>query len=486
MSEVEVGSQDEQPGDSFIGYLPSILWQRLWWLLLPAILGLAAGATAAFTLASTYRSSAVLLVESPQLATEVTGGQTGNSIDQRIAKIRQQVLSRPDLIQLIEANGLYAELRQDQPLSALIEKMRAATTISPVNADIAANQGPSTIAFSLTFDYPDAVKAQLVAQGFVERLMKLDATQTARDAAGTVQFLQDQTDGLAQQVSDLEKQINQIKAANGSALSSAGMMMMPSAGSGAPTQIASLQRENAQLSAQLATLASANERDPSVVAAEAQLAAARSIYSDSHPDVRLAQQRVVEAKQFATRNTSFQNTAMTTIRQQIATNNATITALSNAQSGEEARNIAMRAAQARAPAITEQVAQLQARLDGLRKNYEIAATKLISAQGTEKLAEQQKNERLSVIDPPVVPDSPHWPNRPVLILGGLVAGMGFGLALILVLELFKRPVRGVAALQRITGEIPLVVIPTVTEPRRWLKLPWTKRRGTRTLAAEAD
>jgi uncharacterized protein involved in exopolysaccharide biosynthesis len=475
-------SPEDQPSDGFIGYLPSILWQRRWLLLIPGLLGLVAGVAAAYTVPSTFRSSALLLVESPELASDITGGRATNSIEQRIAKIRQQVLSRPDLIQLIETNGLYAELREAQPLSKLIEEMRSATTIAPVNADVAANQGPSTIAFSLTFDYPDPIKAQVVAQGFVERLMKLDATQTAREAAGTVQFLQDQTDDLAEQVSTLEGQINQIKAANGTALASAGMMMMSGSGGSAPSQIAALQRENAQLSAQLTTLASASDRDPAVVAAEAQLAGARAVYSDNHPDVRLAQQRLVEAKQFATRNIAMQNTAMATIRQQIAANNETIRALSSAESTEQAREIAMRSAQARAPAITEQIAQLQARLDSLRKNYDLSATKLIAAQGAAKLAEQQKNERLSVIEPPVVADSPHWPNRPLLIAGGPVAGLGLGLVLVLLLELLARPIRGVGALQRITGEIPLVVIPTVREPRRRPRLFQPKRRKARRVA----
>lgn len=476
MSHDEYGVQDEFSGDSFIGYLPSILWQRRWLLLLPSLVGVAAGGAAAFLIPSTYRSSATLLVESSGLPADIAGAPAANSIEQRIAKIRQQVLSRPDLIQLIEANGLYSELRADQPVSALIDKMRAATTITPVNADVAANRGPSTIAFSLTFDYPDALKAQLVAQDFVERLMKLDATQTAREASQAAQFLQEQTDDLGRQVAEVESQINQIKATNGIALSSQGAMMMPSSGGNVQTQIAALQRENAQLSAQLSLQSTANDRDPAVVAAEAQLAGARSVYSDSHPDVRLAEQRLAEARQFAKRNVAVQDTAASAIRQQIAANKQTITLLANAGSSEEARNAAIRAAQSRAPAISEQVAQLQARLDGLRKNYETSATKLMAARGTEKLAEQQKSERLSVIDPPVVPDSPHWPNRLLFIIGGLAAGLAFGMAVTLLLELFKRPVRGVAALQRITGEIPLVVVPTLARPRRWRALPWNRRK----------
>lgn len=469
---------DEATEDSFLAYLPSIFWQRRWWLIAPSILGLAAGTAAAFLIPATYRSSAVLLVESPQLASETIGSPSISMIDQRIAKIRQQVLSRPDLIQLIEANGLYAERRQSEPLSKLIDHMRDATSLSPVNADIApTDKGSSTIAFSLTFDYPDAQKAQVVAQDFVERLLKLDASQTAQQAAGTVQFLQDQADELARQMTTIEQQINQIKSANGVALSTPGMMMAPTSG-GNQTQIAALRRDNAQLSAQLSLQASAADRDPAVVAAEAQLAGARSVYSDDHPDVRLAQQRLAEAKQFAARNRPAQRASGDAIRQQIASNNATISALMIADTNELTRYDAMRGAQARAPVINEQVAQLQAKLDGLRQNYQASATKLMSAKSTEKLAEQQKGERLSVIDPPVVPDSPSWPNRPLLIAGGLVAGFGLGFVLMVLLEIFLRPIRGLSALQRITGEAPLVVIPKLKDPKRSFSLPSFRRRSS--------
>ena len=169
-----------------------------------------------------------------ELPAQLVGEKAFSSvIDKRIAKIRQQVLSRPDLVELIENNNLYGDERQKKPLSTLIQRMRDATTISAVSADIGAgggDGGSNTIAFSLTFQYPDPQRAQIVAQDFVERLIKLDAGQSSQQAASAVQYLQDQADGLSTQISAIESQISGLKAANGSALSSAGMMMMPGGG----------------------------------------------------------------------------------------------------------------------------------------------------------------------------------------------------------------------------------------------------------------
>ena len=44
-------------------------------------------------------------------------------------RIRERVLSRGDLIGLIEQFELYSEERRSQPMSVIVEKMREATTV---------------------------------------------------------------------------------------------------------------------------------------------------------------------------------------------------------------------------------------------------------------------------------------------------------------------------------------------------------------------
>ncbi|RYD24631.1 MAG: lipopolysaccharide biosynthesis protein, partial [Lysobacteraceae bacterium] len=98
-------AQDQEPDTSsnFIGSLPVILWERRWLIIVPFVLLSIAGIAAAFLLPRSYRSSATLLVESQNLPTDGTGSGPGDTvIDRRMAKIRQQILSRPDLVGLIQ------------------------------------------------------------------------------------------------------------------------------------------------------------------------------------------------------------------------------------------------------------------------------------------------------------------------------------------------------------------------------------------------
>lgn len=458
---------NESEGGGILAYLPSILWQRRWWIIVPVVLGTIVGLAAAVLLPAKYRSSATLLVESPELPAQFIGQQQTSLIDQRIAKVRQQVLSRPDLIQLIENNNLYPEQRASKPLSEVIETMRDATSISPVSANVQSGQGgTNTIAFSLTFDYSEPQKAQIVAQDFVERLVKLDATQTAQQATGNVEFLQDQANSLSGQINSIERQIETIKAANGMALSTGGMMMLGTGGGGYQSQIAGLQRENAQLQAQIKLDSNAADRDPAVVAAEAQLAGMKAIYSDNHPDVLAAQSRLAEARKFAVTNVARSNTS-SALRSQIASNNAAIADLTRAQNSDQARTSAVASAQAKAPVVSEQIAQLNARAEGLRTNFQQVQTNLLAARGTARISEQQRGERLSVIDPPVAPDRPTSPNRPLLVLGGVAGGAVLGLAIAFLFEMLMRPIRGVASLQSVIGEPPMVIVPKITSRKKW-------------------
>jgi uncharacterized protein involved in exopolysaccharide biosynthesis len=445
-------------------HLPTILWQRRWLIIIPAIVIALSAVAAAFLLPQTYVSTAVLLVESQNLlGPTTTNPANGDVIDRRIAKIREQILSRPDLVDLIQSHNLYDASSRSTPLSKIVEKMRAATELKAVNADITdapvGKAASGSIAFSLSFEYAQAPEAQFVAQTFVNRLLALDASESQAQAQQNVRLLEDQQSTLQGQVTQIESQITQITGRNGAALANSGSLGMITLGGGDyESQIASLRRENAQLQAQSGSAATA--RDPGVVAAEAQLAAARARYSDDHPDVKLAERQLAAAKANAT---SFQANAVNqNVQNQIAANNQAIAQLSNARATTQSRAAAMAAAQARGPVVAQQVAQLQAKADQVRADLARITTSLLNARSVAKLTDEQQGDRLTLVDPPVTPDTPTKPNRPLFIAGGLLGGLAFGIALALAVEALQRPIRGAAALDRIFGVPPLGIIPIMS------------------------
>lgn len=458
MNEVYANPGEEEDTEGgFLNYLPAILWQRRWLIIVPTVVLSLAGLIAAFVMPTVYRSSATLLVESQELPPSLVGSPVTALIDQRIAKIRQQVLSRGDLIGLIQRLDLYEEERQTEPLSAIVQKVRENTQVQAVSADIGQQQGSTnTIAFQMSFDYEEPAKTQLVMQSFVERFLELDASELAEQADTTVDFLSQQAGNLQRQIVDIEGRITQIKASNGAVLMSSGMPTVANPGS-FDAQIAALQRENELLAQQ--TRSQQEAPNASVQEAEENLAAQRAIYADDHPDVRAAERQLAAAKQVAKQAPPDPNQEMARLR--IAGNNAQIAALGRARSAEMARSTTVSTAQARAPVLMEQIGQLDARATALRSQYAEVAQRLREARSSARMEEEQKGERLAVTDPPVVPDEPLSPDRPKLILGGIAAGLLVGFGLAFLVELLLRPIRGVGPIEKMLGVAPLVVIPTL-------------------------
>lgn len=453
-------SEGRNIGSGLIGQLPAILWQRRWLVIAPAMLGIAGSVAAAFLLPETYSSSALMIVQSSQLPTEVTGEGQSEVVDRRIARIRQQITSRPDLVSLIEKHGLYRDQRASSALSEIVEDMRSAIELKPTTADLPGKMAEQrTVAVRLSFVYEDAPKTQAVAQDLMQKLLELDAAGNAQQANNTVAFLSEQAKSLETQIAEVEGKIGQINAANGGVLSQNGIAMIGNNSGSYDVQIASLQRDNAALIAQREVARSSDTRDPVVAAAENQLAAARAMYSENHPDIQIAKRRLEEARELAKSNT--QKLPMQTIDSQIGFNNQQIAALRNSKAQEQAQVNSGLAAQARAPAVQQQIAELQQRLTGLNKQNQSVSDRLLAARAGARAEDEQMAERLTVVEPPELPDEPSAPNRPKIMVLGALLGLGAGLALALLLEMIWSPVRSPNALQNALGAAPLGVIPYI-------------------------
>ena len=452
-----------------INHLPTIVWQRRHYAFTVFLAFLIVSVAVAFTLPTLYRSSASLLIESQQLPTEVVESPGTGAIEQRIARIRERVLSRGDLIALIEQNDLYASERKSKPLSTIIDKMRKATSVGAVENDIgpAPSAGKSNlIALNMSFDYPDPVKAQEVLQSFVQSFLRMDSDVVEDQATQTVRFLSDQAQRLQAQIQQLETEITALKARNGTALAGSGMPSMIDTGSYS-AQIVGLENENRQL---LLQTRKPPARDQAIAAAEAAAAAAQSQYSDSHPDVVAARERLKVLRQtIAAAPDPGDNSA---VQEQIRANNQAIGVLRAQRDASLARANAGLAGQARAPAILEQASQLEGRAGQLRDQYKKVSDDLLKAQNSARMAGEQRAERLSLVEPANLPDKPHWPNRPLVIGGGLLAGAVLGLLLALVIELLQRPVRSPVQVEGL-GLPVLGIVPIMEQApkkRRWWPL----------------
>ncbi|HZC37248.1 MAG TPA: lipopolysaccharide biosynthesis protein [Sphingomicrobium sp.] len=455
-------TQEIERGDAGFGWvinhLPTIMWQRKWYVFgLFGVLVLAA-VIAAYSLPTLYQSSATLLIESQELPNNVVDAPPVGEIAQRIAKIRERVLSRGDLIALIEQYDLYASERRSKPMSEIIDRMRKATNVASLEGDVgAATPGTDNlIALKMTFDYPDPVKAQEVLQSYVSSFLRMDSDTVEDQAALTVRFLQDQAGKLQTQLQQVEGQLTDLKARNGTALATGAGPMVDTGTYSA--QIFSLENQNRQLLIESKKPAGRNQ---AIANAEEALTAARAIYAETHPDVVAAKEKLKALRQALPETTDASDGGA--IQEQIRANNDAISQLRTQREAAVARVTSAMAGQAKAPEIMEQASQLESSANALREQYKEVAGNLMKAQASARMAGEQRAERLSLVEPPSLPDSPNWPNRPLLMGAGAAAGLVLGLLLALFVELLRRPLRSPVQIESIgfpvLGIVPVYDLP---------------------------
>lgn len=454
----------DEVSSGFIAALPAVLWQRRWWILIAAVLAAIAGTVAAFMMHPVYESSATILIEAQQVPDDLLnlGRDPGaDAITQRVARARARVLSRQDLIRLIRQYNLYPAQQRSMPLSRIVETMRNATTIAAVdNAINLGQRTANTIAISIAFDYDDPVKAQAVTQQFVDRFLEVDASAQAGQATDTVNFLTEQLNQIRGQIQAIESKILASKGQNGAILTlGQGSGNQADDLARVDTQIVALQAENSRLAT-----TGGGKTDNAVAAAEAQLRVAQAKYSDSHPDVLAARAQLDAARRAAASAPA----AADPTAAQIASNRVQIAALQRARGVIQSSSSTASAAQARAPLINAEIDQLQKQADNLRDQSIGIGTKLQTAEIQQRMESEQKGERLTLADPPVVPDHPTKPNRPVLILGSIVGGLALGTGIVLLIELLMHPIRGTAAVVHALGMPPLAVVPDFDRKPSWI------------------
>jgi len=94
--------------------------------------------------------------------------------------------------------------------------------------------------------------------------------------------------------------------------------------------------------------------------------------------------------------------------------------------------------------------------------YKELRAKELQAELAQNLETENKGESFSLIEPPLVSTKPQKPNRAKIFIMGVIISIGIGIGLALIFEFLVGGVRGYDEISRITGSVPLVIIPMLT------------------------
>jgi len=453
--------------------LMAMLYRRWHWLIIPMILGAAIAGAMILLSKPVYRSTATLLIDSPQIPTSLVASPLTDVADERIAKIRQQIVSRDNLSEMMERNGLFQPEMAELDDPAVIDLMRRGIGVDLVHSNQDAGGG-ATIAFTISFTYSDPAKAQDVTEQLTTMFVVEDKRFRTEQAIGTAAFLERRSDELLRQLRALEDERREVESRYAGALPG-NVALSAQSNSSNRAEISRMDAETQGLVQQISLLAvrqnemlqAPPDGMEGLNRARDRLAQLESVYSEDFPEVVAARSEVRRQEEL--------------IRQQPSRGQGNLLQTEIAAGRERIQTLAARRAQlvqsvaeldqrvAQAPQATYEINMIEREYDNIKRQYDSLREMELEAQVAANLQSEDKGERFTIVDPPSMPTEPIGPKPAVLLALGIAGGAAFGVFLVLAFGLLSGTVHGVRTLTHTLGVPNFGVVP-ITEENRFARL----------------
>ncbi len=467
----------EQQGKTLIDYL-DVLRKEYKLFLVPFILILFIGTLFALTLPSIYRSEGVILVESQQIPNELIRSTITSYADERIQVIRQIVMTRENLLKIIDKYNLYAKQRQaGENDSELLERIKKNIFID-LRRDQLPNRGHNSLTFSVAFEHTNPQIAQQVANELVTLFLRENLKNRTRRATETTEFLSSEAEKLRKKINIIEQQVAEFKQMHERSLPE-NLDLNNQMLERAQTTLNELERDiKAQeeqisyLEVQLATLEStAPENDDIPLTPRQQLALARSQYNrlsqhygPQHPDLLKLKRQISELERqinSTDKNGTVPdsgNPAVLLIQAKIRSSRERIASLLKQRTALKKRITELQQRILETPQVERGLKALERDYDSLLSKYDDLMNKATEARLSKSMEEQSKAERFTLLESPDFPEEPVRPNRKKLLMLSFILAVGGGLGLVFVKDEIRGGIRNVRQLTRLTKTVPLVSI----------------------------
>lgn len=202
-----------------------------------------------------------------------------------------------------------------------------------------------------------------------------------------------------------------------------------------------------------------------------QLEVARERYAPQHPDVQRLERDLAQAdRRLAGAGTgssseviaeSTLNPAYVQLKARLDGIKLEIQALRDNREGLQARIEIYEQRLLEAPNIEREYNDLTRGYDNAVTKYREVKDKQLEAELAEALEAGRKAERFTLIEPPIVPSQPIEPNRPAILMLGMLGSVGAGVGHLALREFLDKGLYGARTVQMLTGTPPMAVIPYI-------------------------
>lgn len=471
------------------------------WLIALVTFSLALGiAVVSAVLPNIYKATTTILVDSQRVPESYVKSTVSTTVVDRLATIREQILSATRLAQVIDEMHLYPQLRGREPEEEIIARIQKDIDIRVEN--LGRDDG-GLGAFSIAFHSQDPVQAARVTNRLASLFIEENIKARDQQVLGTTSFIDKELSDAKKNMDQQEGRIRELKTQYVSvlpesenthvqAISSLQLEMQAEMDS-----IDRAQQQKVLLQAQLEETPRVVNLDSSVspeVTAlqvlrqqeQAQLGVLRRRYGPDFPDVvkrTLQVQEVDKAIAAAEKSYAAAKTSAPKASHPAGPVNPVL-ASEIAQLDQEIQKHNQRIEEIKQEidlhqAKLEKIPLFQQQMDSVMRDYDVARDEYMrllslkfNADMSADLEMRQKGERFEILDAAEVPVIPDSPDRPLIDLIGLGVGLVCGLGLAIGLELIDPTVKTereiISALgSSIFAEVPWLETKRDKRHRRW-------------------
>ena len=492
--------------DEIFTYLRALL-RRIWIILAVFLLGSVLAVAVAYVLPPVYESTAKILVESQQIPEELAQTTVRASVAERLQLIEQRLMTRDNLLDLVNRLNLFAD-RRDMTPTEKVDLVRSNTTFENLAFEGAGRGGAQVSAFTISYRTNSAGLAARVASEFVTMVLEQNLASRSARASETYEFFSQQVERLAGELLDLEAQIALYKNENDDALPASYEFRLSELATLEQRQFG-LKQRRVQLVEQRRALesggtfagatASVSPEQRELAELRRLLIRKRSMLADSHPEIvslqanigaleaAIAPEDLSEVPDSGEMEQAEDTFLANRTRAEMGVIDRELALIDEQLEDGEMRVQELRESLARTPNVEMALNAFQRRYQGLQAQYDNAVRKLAEADTGQRLEVNRQAERFEVIEQAQVPGEPVAPPRMLIAGGGAVASLALGIALALALETMRPVIRTATDLQRRLDLRPMVTVPYIKTryERRRRALHWLARIVLVTVAVAA-
>jgi polysaccharide chain length determinant protein (PEP-CTERM system associated) len=438
--------------------------RRYWWI--PTFMTLTLGTlglTASLVLPKKYTSSTVVLVEQPTVPSDVIKSVINNDLNQRMASMKAQILSRSRLEMIINKFNLYPQQRATTHMDDLVEKLKNAISVELIQPMAgSADREPPGFNISVTFDNPQL--AQQICQEISSAFMEQNATIRILKTGKVSEFLTQQLNDAKAKLDEQDQKLAQFKAEHLVSMpeqEQANLAMLGTMNSqlDATTQALSRAQEdkslnetllNQQESSWKATLSGQQNpetQDQELATLQEQLSALLAKYTPEHPDVIKLKAQIEDLKKRIGEGAPAKSAAATAqaalreppsiqqLRAKIKQDDFSIADLTKRQSQIQEQIRGVQGRLQASPVVEQQLKELTRNYQTASDIYNDLLKKRENSDMAKDLEQQQEGETFRVVDSPSLPSTPSFPKKIVFVGGGLGGGLGLSIGILYLLAL---------------------------------------------------